>query len=185
MLLRRDLEILRSSSPCCFATPKEERQSPVNARYLVLTYQSQLNAYCSTEYSGLIYVYRIHSLPTNHKQILHIDPSSPTKGRSTLDPLQISLGCRVESHLANMSRENGVQSPPSPYDFTETAQKIGKRKWSEGPEEAQSVNGAGERCSVSERSEGQLGALLLDVFEVMKRYAHLWSGTQRVTAGWK
>lgn len=71
-----------------------------------------------------------------------------------------------------MSIQNGVQSPP-PYDITETAQTIGKRKRPEGLEEAQSVNGAGERHNVSERSEGRFGALLLDVFEVMKRYAQL------------
>lgn len=69
-----------------------------------------------------------------------------------------------------MSIPNSAQTPPLLYDNTDTEQTIGKRKRPEGLDEAHSLIGDGERHNGSGRKEGQFGALLLDVYEVMKRY---------------
>ena len=69
-----------------------------------------------------------------------------------------------------MSMPNGLQSPTTLSDAPTFAHTIGKRKRSLDLNDAKHANGDTNTNQVSEGWKGQFGALLLDIFEVLKRF---------------
>ena len=69
-----------------------------------------------------------------------------------------------------MSTPTGLQSPPTSSDPTAQIQTIGKRKRSPDLNDAKQTNGETTSGQISKSREGVVGALLLDIFEVVKRF---------------
>ena len=98
----------------------------VNARYLVLAYQKEVehvpaHPSIAERSTSTAYIW----FPTNHEGTLHITSSSSTKGRSTSDPLQVSLGCRVEPRPASCQYKMACRAPRSHITLQRPRRQLG------------------------------------------------------------